>query len=451
MDNQPSQDNQTPTSQQPITPPTQTVPPSRPTVEMNKQTNKKKGGGIALFITILFVLLVGGGAAYALLVYVPNKPENVFKKAIESFASNPGSYTATGKIDQGDNDVLDYQYSIKTSTNGDSLIEVNTTSSVQAPAVSVQKVNNKIYVKFDNFLDKAALAKRYLNNLQEGLQEYIAEFTEKSTIAANQNKWLLVDDYILQQPASTSSTSSTPNISDFTLSTIGSLETVNGNPSRKYGVTLSADAFNQFVQYVDKNAGVPLLNAISPASGLSVDSLNADVWVNTKTKTIEKINYSGRPFEDATFDLTLNAANNIFTAPESTKLTNVLGYGIVSSRIFNRNFQQGNSDNDRERIADLKGIKTALEIYKTKVGYYPERYDVSVDQDKLLDGLMAGVDKDLFKDPNGRYIGINGSQYAYVSSDEKGDEGCGKFAKPCTKYFISTTLDDGKQFQLNSD
>jgi hypothetical protein len=64
---------------------------------------------------------------------------------------------------------------------------------------------------------------------------------------------------------------------------------------------------------------------------------------------------------------------------------------------------------------------------------------------------MDGVDFEIFKDPNGRFIGLNGSQYAYVGESADGSQDCGRFSTACQKFFIVTTLDDNTEYQLNSD
>ncbi len=255
----------------------------------------------------------------------------------------------------------------------------------------------------------------------------------------------------MQQPAAQTTTNGQSDFSGMTLSKVGAKETVNGKPTIKYEVTLSADAFKQIVGQLDSVANVPVLNGIFPKSGVSADQIKADVWVSTKTKTIEQISYDGRPFRDATFSFKLGAADNHIDAPQAEKLTSKLGYGIVTSQLFNKQYQQGSSDSDRERIADLKGIKTALEIYKARTGHYPERYEMSVNQESFIGSQMSGADFEVFKDPAGRFIGRSGSQYAYVPALNNDSQDCGRFSKPCEKYFINTTLDDGKQYQLNSD
>ena len=117
--------------------------------------------------------------------------------------------------------------------------------------------------------------------------------------------------------------------------------------------------------------------------------------------------------------------------------------------MFSKDYQKAGSEGDKESIADLKGIKTALEIYKAKNGHYPVRYDLSVNQQSFITNQMPGASLEVFKDPSGRFIGLNGSQYSYVPSTTSGDESCS--GSDCAKYFIFVTLDDGTKFQFNSD
>lgn len=419
--------------------------------DMQKHGTKKKKLILAsIFLAIICIASVV--VAYALLIYIPNKPENVFKKAMANFTQDPSGYSISGKLDQGGPNDPDYNYTINTDQDGNSYARVDVSTFLQRPSVSVQKIDGKLYVQFTGFEDSKKLATHYSNSGQKGIQEYIAEFTDKASLTATQDKWLEVGNYFTQQPNQTTNSASTQTeLTGATLSSVGSRETVNGKATRKYEVTLSSDAFRKMAGQFDSAASAPVLSGIFPKGGISTDQINITVWVNTKSKTIEQISYDGRPFSDATFSFKYVATENKIDKPQAEKATSKLGYGIVSTQVFNKQFQQGDSVADKERLADLKGIKTALEIYKARTGHYPERYEMSVTQESLITNQMRGADIDIFKDPNGRLIGRNGSQYAYVPALSNDSQDCGKSSKPCEKYFVVTTLDNGQQFQLNSD
>lgn len=430
----------------------QPASPIQPASDQQHAKSKKKSL-IILAVVVLCVLLVGSATAYVALVYLPNKPENVLKKAVSNYVSNPGAYTVSGKLDQAGPNDPDFNYTIKTSAAGDSEVAIQTSTFLQNPELVVRKVSGNYYVNFSQFEDLKKLATHYSNFGPKGIQEKIAEFTETSNLFSNQDQWLEVGGYIFEQPVSKSTTASeSSNFDGMTLTSIGAEETLNGKTTRKYTVTLTKDAFTQLASRIDGSANVPVLSTLFPNTGVSADTVTADVWVNTDTKIIEQIQYEGRPFSDATFSLkTVANDSNTIVAPQAEKLTSKLGYGIVLTQLFNKQYQQAKSDTDKERIADLKGIKTALEIYKAKTGHYPERNEMSVDQESFIRSQMPGADLDIFKDPAGRLIGLSGSQYAYVSALNDDNQDCGRFNKPCEKYFIVTTLDDNQQYQLNSN
>lgn len=443
----PGNQNQDPNTTHAITQPQPVMSAS----DFNK--GRKKNRKYAVFaIILMFIIVFGGGAAYTWFVYIPNMPQSVLKKAVATYASSGGSYTITGRLDQAGPNDPDFDFSIKTNAQNNSLAVVSASTFLQNPSISTQKINSKTYVKFSNFEDSKKLATHYKNLGSKGIQERIAEFTDKSNLSANQDQWLEINDYILNQTVADKVDNIKPtNLDGAALPSIGKKEIVNGKSTRKYEVTLSSDAFKQLVTQIDKATNGPVLSSIFPQDGL-VEQIKINVWVNLKTKTIEQINYEGRLFRDATLNLKVVASDsNSFDVLKAEKLTSKLGYGIVTSQIFNKQFQRGDSESDKERIADLKGIKTALEIYKARTGHYPDRYEMSVTQESFISSQMPGADFEVFKDPNGRFIGRSGSQYAYVPALNNDSQECSGYSKFCEKYFIITTLDNGKEYQLNSD
>lgn len=418
---------------------------------MHKKSSKRKF--VIIFGILTTLLMLGGGAAaYVVLYYVPNKPEVVLNNAVIAFDEKPGNYDVSGRLDQAGPNDPDFDFKMTTASSGNASTELFMSTFLQNPHIKTVKNNGKFYVYFSGFEDFKTMAKHYSNAGVPGIQEAIAAFTESSNIASNQQKWIQIDDFILDQPAAPAVPAKIQGIPGATLNTIGAVETVNGKQARKYEVTLDKNAFRLLIGHLDKSAGAPVLSGILGVQEVTANEVKVNVWVDLKSKTIEQLTYSGRPLRNATLDIKIAQAKSAnIESVTGEKLTKQLGYGIVNSVIFNKVWQQGGNDMDKERIADLKGIKTALEIYKARTGSYPERYEMAVNQEALIGGQMKGADPEVFKDPGGRYIGRSGSQYAYVPALSNDDQNCGKFSKPCTKYFINTTLDDGKQYQLNSD
>ena len=422
---------------------------------MNPHPAESKSLRIGRTTIVVILALVGvaiaSGAGYYLGIYLPNKPENVFKKAISNFGSKPQGYTITGKIDQGGVNDADFNYTIKTNDKKDVSAQVSASNFIVSPSINVDNVGGKTYVQFSNFLGTDALAKKYRNLGRPGLSESIASFTDKSLVGSNEGKWFDVPNYITDQQKSKSQAAPS-NFNKNITPTIGGIETINGQSTRKYTVVITKDTFYDFLSKIDNSSlgfVTGKFRAFASQNG-STDTLSIDIWVNLKSKTIEQATYDGQPFRDATFSFKLIAANNTITTPDkSYTLNSTLSYGIVSDIIFSKDYQQASNEGDKERIADLKGIKTALEIYKAKNGHYPVRYDLSVNQQSFITNQMPGASLEVFKDPSGRFIGLNGSQYSYVPSTTSGDESCS--GSGCAKYFIVVTLDDGTKFQLNSD
>lgn len=418
---------------------------------MQKKSSKRKLM-IILGILITLLMLGGGATAYFFLYYVPNKPEVVLNNAVIAFVEKPGSYDISGKLDQAGPNDPDFDFKMTTASSGNASTELFMSTFLQNPHLQTVKNNGKIYVQFSGFEDFKTMAKHYRNSGAPGIQEAIAAFTESSNIATNQQKWIQVDDFILNQPFAPAAPTKIQGIPGATLNTVGAVETINGKQAREYEVTLSKEAFKLLIGQLDKNAGVPVLSGILGVQDVTASEVKVNVWVDLKSKTIEQVIYSGRPLKNATFDIKIAQAKSAnIESVAGDKLTKQLSYGIVNGAIFNKVWQQGGNDTDKERIADLKGIKTALEIYKARNGYYPERYEMSVNQEGFISSKMPGTDINIFKDPGSNLIGRNGSQYAYVPAQGNDDQNCGRFSKPCTKYFINTTLDDSKQYQLNSD
>lgn len=442
-----------PQEPQPVTP--QQPEPSTPIdpVLAESSRSKRKTALLLLLSSALLAIITAG--LYSWFIYLPNTPEAVLKKAAENFSSDVSNYTVSGRLDQAGPNDPDFTYTIKTDDSGNLYTDVSASTFVVSPAVSAQRVNGKTFVLFNGFESTQTLASRYGNATGiKGIQEHIAEFVDNSEIYNAQNKWIEIDEFIFDQPINTQVEAKAAAFGESSY-TVGEVEVKDGIKTRKYNISVDKSGFKRTLEQLESTIGTPLLSEIFEiysSSNNFAEQIDMSLWVNLKTKRIHQLSYDGRPFQDATLSINLvSAPDNEITQPEAQKLTDTLSFGVVWSRFFNGRFQSGNSEADKERIADLKGIKTALEIYKAKNGYYPERYEMSVQQESFIRGTMPGADLEVFKDPSDRLIGLNGSQYAYVSSLNSGEEGCGRFSSPCEKYFIATTLDDGTQYQLNSD
>ncbi len=420
--------------------------------EIHQATAKRKL--IAVFgVLAVLAMLAGSAAAYFFLYYVPNKPEVLLNSAVVAFVEKSSDYEVVSKLDQAGPNDPDFSARTKIAHNGNSSTELFMSATPQYPSLNVVKNGSKVYLRFSGVSDLKTMAKSYTNYGKPGAPEAIAAFGESSGISAHQHEWIQVDDFILKQPVgATPAPAKIRGIPGATLEKIAGIETINGKQVRKYDVVLDRDAFKLMVGQLDKNAGVPILSGLSSIQDIVADSVRVEIWVGLKSRSIEQISYSGRPFKNATFSIKLNRMKSVSVeSVTGDQLTSKLSYGIVNAAVFNKAWQRGGSEDDKERIADLKGIKTALELYKTQTGSYPDRYTMSVEQDDLISKKMKGSDPSIFKDPSGRYIGRNGSQYAYIPASANDDRNCGESFAPCTKFFIGTTFDDGKKYQLNSN
>lgn len=408
------------------------------TVQLPKKSHKLRN------IIVGSVLVLVAAIVYVVGFYIPNLPENVFKSAAADFVTKGGNYSITGRIDQSDQNAADYDFTITASGNDSFLFDLTATTSVLKPKVTLEAIGGKTYVQFYGFETSKKLAEHYSNNGQPGLQEQIALLTDATGIYTHQNEWLELGDYVLNSPTGRAPSDPASIESGATLTKIGEPEKLGSKSVRKYEVTLSKQAFAQLAGKFDKTGYL--------ANNLDASEVKLNVWVNTDTKSVESANIDGLALNDATLRVNLNAVDtNDLETPQAKKLTSVMDFGIVNSQIFNQQFEPLSDQVDRERVADLKGIKTALEIFKAKNGHYPSREDIATKQDKFVASEMRGADLEIFKDPNGAFVGQSGSQYAYVPASDKDEEECGAAAKLCQKFFIVTTLQNGTKYQLNSD
>ncbi len=440
----------------------QIQPEPTPFQPVNETTNtpdpikKKHGGLIALIVFISVLLIAVGVATYIFVIYIPNKPENVFKKAVLNL-SKGGNYTVNGSLDQGNPNVPEYTYSIKTDgTNYSAHIDASTF--MMSPSVDLEMINGKTYIKTTGWMDSAELATHYTNTGEKGIQEYLAEFAEKSGVYGNQDKWMQVDSFVLDNPSSTASTTpKSPDEAGISIESIGNIEQKDGKKLRSYTLSLTKEAFASMLNYVTHTS---LPGSMINANNFP-ESLKVTVVIDTSTKTVNTLTYTGRPLDDINLSFTLRADTNRLTAPDNAPLvSSTLDYGIVNPIIFNPSLQSANDSTDRERIADLKGIAMAAEIYRQKHGAYPSRGAVRA-SDGLFESNFPSASSATFTDPMNRFTNMNGSQYTYIGQTAEGNETCGglyfyattqnDFSSPdCDRFWVVTNLNNGQEFKLTS-
>ena len=437
---------------------------SAPVTEINPanqteipQLNKKSKKRIVLVVIALLFVLLGFAGAYAYFVYLPESPEMVLKKATENFFNNKTGYKVEGRLDQGNVNLPDFNYTVKTDASGNTSATVSSFILVSSPGAEIITVDGKTYIKPDGFRDSQELAKQYTNASGEvTLEEQVSNFVDYSDLALWNGKWLEVPSYLNDSIVTSDnegSGESKTNIDEQArLVSVGEVKEVDGRKVREYTLEVDANTLQEILEQLAGGTVADTFANYSSKNELS-EKLEFKVLVDIATKKFYKIDYDGRPFSDATLSIHATESSDTITAAEgSVKLSEALSYGVAWSGLIRADMQNGKTERDNERIADLKGMKLAFEIYKAKNGTYPDRYNIAVQQEQFLNTSLPYVDHGLFKDPADRRAGLNGSQYAYVSQTKDGDEFCGPNNGPlCEKFFIVTTLDDGTEYQLNSD
>lgn len=449
-------DNQNAQNQNLYTPPNT----NEPAVESPSKKPYRSKKKVVFTCLVLIVVLASSILAYIFFLYLPNKPDNILKKALVSFTQE-GSYTVSGRLDEGDANAPDFDYTIK--TNGsDFLASIDSSTYMMGPKLDIMKAGGKTYIKSGQWMDKKELAKHYTNLGPKGIQEHLADFAETSGIYTHQDEWIKIDDFVFENTM-TGNTKSPKTIEEagISLVSIGSAEQNNGKKLQNYKLRLSKDGFIKLLNRMSDSAiSSNIVSGYLQANGFP-DSISIDLQVDTHSKKVHHIKYYGRPLRDATLSLDLTASDNKISAPDSAPLASeILDYGIVKTILFNPDLQNGESKSDRERIADVKGIKMTMEIYKHKHGNYPRRSNMALDSDKLFNE-MKGLDRNIFIDPNGKLMNLHGSQYTYIGEAAGGNSTCGGNyydvvtqkdfkAADCTKFWVATTLDNGQEFKLVS-
>jgi hypothetical protein len=443
--------------------PQEPLSPAQEPIQPITSTPKKNKGLKRLLLGVsIFGLLAAAGVGHYMLVYLPNTPENVLKKAVANFASDK-NYSIAGRLDHGDGNLPDFDYTIKV-VGSSVYATVDSSSFMMGPKAELMSVDGKNYVKTSAWMNPTELSKQYTNYGPKGLQENLAEFAETSGVFTYQDTWMQIDDFVFDAPSTnTPSTPQTIEEAGVSLKSIETTEEVDGVKLRNYKVSLTKDGF---VRLLDQISGSQLLSngfeAYSSKEGFP-ETVDMDVKVDISTKKIHSLSYSGRPFRDATLSMNLTPANDTITAPQNAPLvSDTLDYGIVKTIIFNPIAQNANDASDRERIADIKGIKMAMEIYHRKNDKYPTRGFSVVTVSGNMSDAMRGADNAIFDDPNGKRFNWHGSQYTYIGEAPDSSEMCGTAyydmntgkdipSPDCSKFWVVTSLNNGQEFKLTSD
>lgn len=428
--------------------PSEILPPSEKPI-----ADKPKRKKLIIILSVIFALLAvtGAVASYVFLVLIPNTPENVLAKAAQNFIAQPVNYTLNGKLDVADHNLPDFVYRMSVDKQGN--VEAGATGSlvVLSPTATMRFVDGRQFVKVDGFWDAAELALKYTSAIESNPDKF-AVFSADSALTNLDDTWIEIDSYVFDQPNARQTVvveTSVLNLDNIAITSYGEVVETDGVKTREYTLSVSKPAAVELFKSLGHDVVGDALVGVAEQN-IKTARVDLVVIVNISDKTIKKISYHGRPIDGTTLQFELVAQEVADITVPTASAMETLGFGIVQDTIFNRSWQIGTSLNDKERIADLKGIKTALEIYYSKNGSYPGRSEVAISTglDNLLRSKMAGVDRAVFTDPNGKPIGRNGSEYAYVPEDCT-YIGAGNYT--CNKFFIITTLDNGSDYQLNSN
>ncbi len=446
-------ENQTQSSQ-PIIPQVITAPISDEVIigKLPRKRSKRKKfiflGAATLLSTLIF-----STAVYGYNVYIPNKPENILKNAINNFSLDK-DFKLDVTANLQDSNLYDGQITVWSNKNGNKQIIATSSSIAGSPEAEMIQVGEKAYAKVNYSKDSVTPAAKNEDAKVEFINQNLVRLMNNGEATKLLNKWIEIPDYLKNAvlPSASSTGSVNPKEIDAQLVSFEGTENDGAKKLNKYLVAMKV---SDFVNIVSSVMGAGQADSIfGNLSGIdSSVRLEFNVWIDKETKEIVKIGYTGKPTSDVDVSIVLQLDNTAISAPDSTLLPEKYHYSFVNSAIFNGAFQSGvTTKADKERIADLKGMKLAFEIYKRKNGVYPDRYSIAVEQQKILNAEMPGVDHQLFIDPNGKRAGLNGSQYAYVPEDLSSNSNCGPHNGPkCEKFFLVTTLDNGEEFQLNSD
>lgn len=185
------------TPQEPLNNPPQSevpTPSEQPQQPMAVTPLKKKSKMKFIVIGAAAALLLGGGSAAAYFgVVVPNKPENVFKVALENtFSQKSGTYEGT--VDVSDESAGLFG-EVKVDVSGEiaeNAISNKTTLNILGMSVPVEVrfVENKAYVKFDD-----------LNAVSEALTSFLSEAASgvNAVLRDAEGQWYYIDQAALDK------------------------------------------------------------------------------------------------------------------------------------------------------------------------------------------------------------------------------------------------------------
>lgn len=319
------------------------VPPAAPVAPKN--SNKKILGKIGIIPGIigLAVFLVGGSAAAYFGVVVPNKPENVLRKAIENTASQTKSkFEGVFNYESTDPDasIKAVKVSFKgqtDSTNSAYQSEFDVTASGVKLPFEIRSVEKSLFVKVGDLSTVKSLA--------------MANAPQYATIidAANEkiaNQWIEIDETLLKQAEADCAlnTSLVLSKSDiellqkryqevpFTTVKNTSSDKVNGRPAYKYEIELDDNKGAEYIKGLEELSVVKKLKECSKDSdALDTKELADDditpitIWVDKRTKTLSKFVMNSTKQDEeksnlkGSLEITFSFGEASITKPEGAK------------------------------------------------------------------------------------------------------------------------------------
>ena len=341
-----------PASQTQAQSPSSSVPPARPVNSLNHTTPSNKKKRLFIGIIALSVLILGTTAGAYFGIYVPNKPENVWKKALDNSSKGYDKLVDYGEEQKNNkggtikgNFKLDADQLVVDGSLDTKYYEKNSVTKLDAGAagtrfnldlltnVPANTKNPDIYVKLSGLKGLDAL----LGAEGAGAGQAFASFD---------NQWFVIDHTLIDQieKAAAKSGESQPTLPTLTQEDFASIARSAGNVNREYLFTDNQDkAVFKRVQNVgkekldDRNAyhykvGYNKDNLKSYLNALkdemkktklkdyiddkqfddaikSVDELDgnaeADAWVDLKTKLVRKVRFTDKDQKDSYVDVGL--------------------------------------------------------------------------------------------------------------------------------------------------
>lgn len=272
-----------------------------------------------------------------------------------------------------------------------------------------------------------------------------------------QNKWVEVGTYLGSNPA-------LPNFTPpekFSFDDVSIARAIEKEAQNDTYITgtasMNPSELYDLLAMLDGKIGYRIFTSHLSKADFTKEEISADIKLTPEQK-LEKVNTNDFAGRLLSIHLSHPASGSVSTDLQSIPLPELVDYSFISDTVFNDDLQAADSKDDQERIADIKAMKTAFDIYEHRTGEVKSYF--GFDQEEFIANRMPGADEELFTDPEGNIIGRNGGSYAYAGEAEGDDSRCGGTVydfdlgeielPPCEKFFIITTLSTGQDFQLNS-